>query len=510
MTSAESFTWLHKGAFRATPLDIKAEADVLLLQGVNQFIVHGWPYSPPKIPEPGWALYAAAVFNDHNPWWPVMADVNLYLQRLSHLLRQGENVADVALYAPTEDIMSGFKPGKDVSINDELRKTFPAAILEGLIDAGYNFDLIDGDAILRRGVRYNVLVLPHIERIAPEVYERIHAFAEAGGVVIAVGAPPSRAPGLKDAEAPARRVAALTKILFAPDARRAVATDEAGLIETLNGFLPPDLGGAPKGVGFVHRRLAGGDLYFVANTTNAPIAARLAFGASTPEGQAWDPVTGETVGFSPGDEVRLAPFESRIFVFGQGLPASSRRATAAGDRVLTLSGGWRLKVGEKGREAPLRAFGSWTDDPRLRHYSGLGVYRRDLDLTASELASPAVVLDLGSGGAGVANARKGPGYYAQYEAPARDAAEVFVNGRRAGAIWCAPFRLDLKPYLRPGRNRLEIRVYNTAINTLAGRPPADYTALRAVYGDRFQPQNMSDLAPLPSGLLTAPTLRFGG
>jgi hypothetical protein len=148
-------------------------------------------------------------------------------------------------------------------------------------------------------------------------------------------------------------------------------------------------------------------------------------------------------------------------------------------------------------------------DPALQHYSGQGTYTRDLDLTAADLVWPAIRLDLGQGGPGVANERKGPGYYAQYEAPVRDAAEVFVNGRRAGAIWCAPFQLDLKPLLKTGRNRLEIRVYNTAINEMAGRPPTDYTALRAAYGDRFQPQNMSELTPLPSGLISAPTLRFG-
>lgn len=500
VTSAESFTWLHKGAFRATPLDIKAEADVLMLQGVNQFIVHGWPYSPPKVPEPGWALYAAAVFNDHNPWWPVMADVNLYLQRLSHLLRQGENVADVALYVPTEDIMSGFKPGKDVSINDVLRKTFPAAILENLIDGGYNFDLIDGDAILRRGIRYNVLVLPHVERIAPEAHERIRAFAEAGGIVVAVGAPPSKAPGLKDAQS--RRVAELSKAVFS--APRAAVTDEDGLVGTLNGFLPPDLGGAPKGVGYVHRRLAGGDLYFVANTTNVPITAPLAFGVSSQVGQVWDPMTGTVDSFKSGSEVRLAPFESRVFVFGHDLPAP-REEIPADERSLTLAGGWRLRVG--GKAVP--AFGSWTDEPSLQHYSGQGIYSRDLDLTAMDLNAPSIILDLGQGDAGVANERKGPGYYAQYDAPVRDAAEVYVNDQRAGAIWCSPFRLDLKPWLKAGRNRLEIRVYNTAINSLAGRPPTDYTALRAVYGDRFQPQNMGELKPLPSGLISAPTLRFG-
>lgn len=500
VTSAESFTWLHKGAFRATPLDIKAEADVLMLQGVNQFIVHGWPYSPPKVAEPGWALYAAAVFNDHNPWWPVMADVNLYLQRLSHLLRQGQNVADVALYVPTEDIMSGFQPGKDVSINDVLRKTFPAAILEGLIDGGYNFDMIDGDAILRRGIGYNVLLLPQIERIAPEAYERIRAFAEAGGVVIAVGAPPFKAPGLKDAQS--HRVAQLSKAVFS--ARRTAVTDEAGLVGTLNGFLPPDLGGAPKGLGYVHRRLAGGDLYFVANTTNAPVAASLTFGVSDPLGQAWDPVTGTVDSFRPGDEVHLAPFESRVFVFGRDL-APPREVIPADERSLPLTGGWRVKVGARTREA----FGSWTDDPSLQHFSGQGTYTRDVELTAADLNAPAIALDLGAGEPGVGNERKGPGYYAQYDAPVRDAAEVFVNGQRAGAIWCAPFRLDLKPFLKPGRNRLEIRVYNTAINELAGRPPTDYAPLRAVYGDRFQPQNMAELKPLPSGLIAEPTLRFG-
>jgi hypothetical protein len=506
VTSAESFTWLHKGAFRATPLDIKAEADVLMLQGVNQFIVHGWPYSPPKVPEPGWALYAAAVFNDHNPWWPVMADVNLYLQRLSHLLRQGQNVADVAVYVPTEDIMSGSRPGRDVSINEELRKTFPAAILDGLLDGGYNFDLIDGDAILRRGLRHNVLLLPHIERIAPDVYERIQAFAAGGGLVVSVGAPPSKAPGLTDAEALSRRVADLSAVLFGKT-KGAVVTDEAGLIRTLNGLLPPDLDGAPKGVGFVHRRLAGGDLYFVANTTNAPIAAPLAFGAADPAGQAWDPVTGAIETFRPGAEVRLAPFESRVFVFGHGLANPVVQRRAGDERTLPLTGAWRLKVGDT--VAAVSAFGSWTVDPALQHYSGQGTYTRDLDLTAADLVWPAIRLDLGQGGPGVANERKGPGYYAQYEAPVRDAAEVFVNGRRAGAIWCAPFQLDLKPLLKTGRNRLEIRVYNTAINEMAGRPPTDYTALRAAYGDRFQPQNMSELTPLPSGLISAPALRFG-
>ncbi len=116
------WTWVHSPAFRVTPLDLKAEADQHFLAGVNQLIGHGWPYSPPQAGTPGWSFYAAGVFNDKNPWWPVMPDLALYLQRLSYLLRQGEPVADIALYAPTEDAWSTFRIGAQANV-DLYRRT---------------------------------------------------------------------------------------------------------------------------------------------------------------------------------------------------------------------------------------------------------------------------------------------------------------------------------------------------------------------------------------------------
>ena len=119
VTSAETFTWLHSPAFRATPLDMKSEVDLHFLIGVNQVIGHGWPYSPPQVGEPGWSLYAAAVFNDHNPWHPVMPDVTRYIERTSFLLRQGQPANQVALLLPTDDAWARFSPGK-VSVTAEM------------------------------------------------------------------------------------------------------------------------------------------------------------------------------------------------------------------------------------------------------------------------------------------------------------------------------------------------------------------------------------------------------
>ncbi len=73
------------------------------LQGVNQLIAHGWPYSPPQAGEPGWRFYAAAVFNNHNPWWLVMPDITAVPAARQFLLRQGEPANDVAIYLPTDD-----------------------------------------------------------------------------------------------------------------------------------------------------------------------------------------------------------------------------------------------------------------------------------------------------------------------------------------------------------------------------------------------------------------------
>jgi hypothetical protein len=85
--------------------------------------------------------------------------------------------------------------------------------------------------------------------------------------------------------------------------------------------------------------------------------------------------------------------------------------------------------------------------------------------------------------------------------PIREAAVVFVNGQRAGALWHPPYRIDISRFIQRGENKIEVHVYNTAINLLAGQPPRDYTALRAKYGHRFDPQDMENLKPIPSGLL---------
>lgn len=497
VTSAEAWTWLHSPSFRATPLDMKAEADMLFLQGINQLIGHGWPYTPPGVAEPGWSLYAAAVFSDQNPWWLVMPDISRYLQRVSYVLRQGRPANDVAILLPTNDAWAATKPGR-ATVSDEMHNYVTPALTTQLLDAGYGFDYIDAASLDKLQSRYRVLLLPKVTRIDPTTYKKIEQFVRRGGSVLAIDQQPSLGAGRRNSAAQTEQVQALTKKLFRPSSRARVVS-EATVANELRNVLEPDLQleRDHPAIGFIHRRLEQGDVYFVANTTNQDVSTRARFrdGANKPA-QLWNPVTGVVTGINGNEfDLKLAPYESVIVVFGvtaAPTPASTTRTVIA-----DVSTDWRIEFAPLKLQRPLKTLASWTDDPATRYYSGVASYKRTVEMKS---VGGRYFLNFGAG-APVPFNDKQRGSRAWLESPVREAAEVFVNGERVGAVWTPPYEIEITPQLKVGANELEVRVGNLAINTLAGRTPLDYRLLNLRYGERFQPQDMENLQPLPAGLI---------
>lgn len=505
VTSAEAWTWLHSPAFRATPLDLKAEADTLFLQGANQLIGHGWPYTPPAVAAPGWSLYAAAVFSDQNPWWLAMPDIARYLQRVSHLLRQGEPVNDVAIYLPTNDAWAATSPGR-ATVSDEMRRYVTPELTAQLLDSGFGFDYVDAGTIEKFGIRHRALILPRVTRIAPETYRRIAEFARNGGIVVTVAAPPSRGAGHQNAAAQTEEVQSMSKQMFDKSPRALQIERDLDLGAALRAVLEPDLqlAKATTEIGFVHRRLADADLYFVANTSPHPIkvAARFRDQRGRPA-QRWNALSGKRVAVAGPVVLDLAPYESEIWLFGNGAAATDHEADVPGPRRLAadLSRNWTVRFESLDLTRQLATLASWTDDEATRYYSGVAVYSREFKVSKSQLTNQRrLLLDFGPGMM-VTLDPKQRGSRAWLESPVREAAEILVNGQRAGTIWCPPYELDITDHLHAGRNRIELRVGNLGINTLAGRPPADYRLLNARFGERFTPQDMENLQPLPAGLL---------
>jgi hypothetical protein len=50
----------------------------------------------------------------------------------------------------------------------------------------------------------------------------------------------------------------------------------------------------------------------------------------------------------------------------------------------------------------------------------------------------------------------------------KDLAEIRLNGKRVGVVWCAPWRIAITDSARPGPNELEIVVANQWVNRLIG------------------------------------------
>ena len=467
VTSSETWTWLHSPVFRATPLDMKAEADLHFLQGINQLVGHGWPYSPAQAGEPGWRFYAAAVFNNHNPWWQVMPDVSRYLQRVSALLRMGKPANDVALYLPTHDAFARFTAGGRTSVDQSMEALLGTALIPQILDAGYNLDFIDDGAISSVGIPHKALVIPNLTRMPAATQKLIDQYKTKGGVVV--------------------------------DLR-------VGSMAELAGQLNPDFATGVPEIGFIHRKLDDGELYFVTNTGNKPVRA-LAAVRTTADWQPewWSPDTAKPITAVVQNGrlvVDLAPYESRILMYSknpiQGEPAPSDPLTMS-----DLSLGWKVSYGSGGQPIIMDHLRSWTDDEATLYYSGSASYERGFQIPSA--GAKRVYLNFGEG-MPIEKPARSQGFQALLDPPVREAAIVLVNGKPAGSVWHPPYEVEITSLLQTGMNQVKILVSNLAVNAMAGQNQTDYKLLNLRYTERFKPQDMDKVQPLPSGLLGKITL----
>ncbi|HKA17833.1 MAG TPA: glycosyl hydrolase [Blastocatellia bacterium] len=529
VTSSETWTWLHSPSFRATPLDIKAEADLHFLQGVNQLIGHGWPYTAPVVEYPGWRFYAAGVFNEKNPWWIVMPDVAKYLQRVSFLMRQGEPKNDIAIYLPNDDAWSSFNVG-NANLIETLRERVGTNLIPTVLESGYNFDFFDDQILAKSGRvengslrlgsnQYKIVILPNVEQIPTRTLMSLVEFARTGGLLIATRRTPSLSPGFQAKISDHQRISDECKRLFEGNSApgHLVVDEKVELGALLTSATKSDLTLSPAtpDIGFIHRTNAEAEIYFVANTGNTLRRTNATFRVAGLNPEWWDPMSGEVraAQVSARNErgvsmdLTLEPYESRVIVFSRRDVPRSGRYLSQNSQLMDLSEDWQVAFGANPsvRMANLR---SWTDDERTKFYSGTAQYEKSFMLNAGFFDKRARVrLDFGQGQPvqGPQNPRAN-GMQALLEGPIRESAVVYVNGRRAGSVWRPPYSIDITDYLRTGENRLRIVVANTAINHMAGHALPDYKLLNLRYGERFQPQDMDKVQPIPSGLVGKVTL----
>ncbi len=520
VVSSETWTWVHAPSFRATPLDLKAEAHEHALLGINQFIGHGWPCrSSGTTGGLGAFFYASGALDHRNAWWPAMPSLMRYLQRLSWALRQGSPVRDVLLYLPTQDAYAAFGPSIDLCrVSTGL---IPAEVPRALREGGYDFDLID-DFFLGELVpdESTVVVLPGEVSFPASTRHRLDAIRAAGGHVIVVaiaadsregesaaGGPPVGHSGSGDPG-----VSGATTVRF---------------LSGLAAVRRPDVELTPMtpDVGAVHRRMGDIDLWFIANTGPQTRTVNVAMRKKCPILERWDARSGATSAYEvdpAGFELTLHPYDAVLVVGHSAIAAvaAAREPGSAGEDIVPGAVGspgarvaltqWRLHSDAGDDLGAVSLPHRWEDDPRIGSaFSGTLSYCATVDDPPS---GDHIVLDFGPGTPDDLRVRtsgiEGRSYRAEIAPPVREVVEVLIDRQVIGVVWDAPWQIDLGGALRAG-STLTLRVSNTTANALAADTTVAEWAAQAerLHGRRFRMQALDRvLDGVSSGLASVPVL----
>lgn len=234
----------------------------------------------------------------------------------------------------------------------------------------------------------------------------------------------------------------------------------AGVLSTMG--VPPDFE-SKHPLRYIHRRDGDADIYYVSSMHSAgTLDADCVFRVAGKQPELWDPLTGETrpaAAFSQQDgrttiPLRFEPSGSVFVVFRQ--PALTEKADGRNfptyEPVREVPGPWTVtfdpKWGGPAQPVVFEKLSDWAKHPEegIRHYSGKAVYRTTFELPAH-----------GNGGRMFLETGRIQGM-----------AEVRVNGKPAGVVWCDPWRIEITGVLRGGRNDLELIVANLWPNRMIG------------------------------------------
>jgi hypothetical protein len=212
---------------------------------------------------------------------------------------------------------------------------------------------------------------------------------------------------------------------------------------------------------FVHRKLADGDVYFLDNRNDRDETVDATFRVTGTAPELWHAETGKSeavsykiAGGRTTVPLRLEPWGTVFVVFRKSAATPARMLPAVEETTLTtIDGPWNVSFEEK-RGAPasitLDKLISWSDsaDAGVKYFSGAGAYTKAIQAPVDWFKpGTSLWIDLGE---------------------VRNLAEVSVNGTSLGAVWHAPYRVDVTKALKPGANQVMIKVVNTWVNRLIG------------------------------------------
>jgi hypothetical protein len=287
--------------------------------------------------------------------------LNVGAGRIAMTIRGGRQAADVAVVYPIESLWTRFEPSRHMSseataanrvetlYNQALDRLYRARRDPTILDARALIEAeVEGDSLRLRDHRWRVVVLPGVDTLPAAAWAKLATFAEAGGVVVAIGERPRNS----DSRFPDPTVVGIGEALFGPESAVDLAsagTTAAGggglflpdasavlLPAAIDAVLAADVAAAPSSpIRATHRRIGDEDVYLIANDSNETVAEpiRLPVDAGT-DLKIGDPSTGETRTIAAGDRgavaVELGPYEALLIRAASVRPRERRPLKVGG------------------------------------------------------------------------------------------------------------------------------------------------------------------------------------
>jgi hypothetical protein len=495
IVAAEAFT----GGGYESPLALKQCSDYWLAQGINRLVFHTSAHQPLDT-KPGNTMVGSHLHRNIT-WAEQARPLMTYFARVCHMLQQGRPVVDLAY------LLDEGAPSTMPIWGAGTRPTPPAGYDHDFLNADVLVNRLsvadDGRLVLPDGMSYRLLVLPESRAMRPELLEKLVALVVGGATI--VGPRALQSPSLSGQPEADRRVAELAETLWGDlnGTTRTIRYLGRGMVvwgrpledvlERLE--LAPDFewaGPLDAELAWTHRRTDDADVYYVSNLTVSPLAIQARFRVAGRQAELWRPDSGEVTpaAYTRDGDRTVVPLDMEpnetLFVVFRG-EATEPTRTAPNKQLTELAevtGEWTITFPPNLGAPPhvtMPRLQSWTEheSPGVRYFSGTATYTTEFDADDSWFQpGRRLLVNLGD---------------------VRDLAEVLVNGESLGTLWKPPYRVDATTALRPGTNRLEVRVTNEWTNRIVGdraAPPEErvLTGVETRFG--FGPRE-----PETSGLL---------
>jgi|GEM_PF-369507 len=515
--------------YMTTPAAIVREANRHFVTGVNQLVMHGWPYVyDENFAPPGWMPFSspylpgrhvigtfASHLNDRYPFFRFLPKVNNYLARAQLVLRAGKPVVDLALYTGRLD------DPDDATLDSDMNRS--------LEQAGYTSDYINDDALANKAsvndqglyvgdTRYKAMVVSQVTCMSYEVAQRLAAFAQAGLPIVFAGALAEQSPGYLNFQNNDALVRTAFEQMFGESlatvrASEKFQTDSAVYVSRVGDVgtaLAEDLGVRPdvvlndgrESIRYVHRRANDIDYYFLSSSDDAPLDAVVTFAHGDRIPDVWDLWTGQvmpasiymTRGSQTGVALHFEPETAVVVSFeragttfhleGTDLAGVERKddhtitgtALIPGTYTAILGNGSRatLAMGKDVVPLPPIDLATWDLVTICPTLAG-GTTRQAFPSVLLGDLSRVPLLRYFSGIAVYARDVFIPSSYLQSSVHweldlgcVHEVAEIRINDNEVTTLVVSPYHVDVTEFLVAGSNRIEIGVTTTLRNGLAG------------------------------------------